>query len=154
MSSIKARLMKPTGLEFHETAYKIDQEIWNFLRHEYKNKSKTEDGSLPVRYWQTHAVPLHEECWRLISEITYANSIYPIDQQELDDRKHHQQNAINCCENIFQMIRLTANEIPSINLDKLTVALELIDKECKLLRAWKQSSKIMAHKNKSDPSDG
>lgn len=59
MSSIKARLMKPTGLEFHDTAFELDREIWNFIKHEYKNKSKNENGELPVRYWQTHAVPIH-----------------------------------------------------------------------------------------------
>lgn len=149
MSSIKARLMKPTGLEFHDTAYELDREIWNFLKHEYKNKSKDSHGELPVRYWQTHAVPIHRECWRLISEITYANSIYPTNEEELRERKNHQQNAIGCCYNLFQLLRLTLNEIPSINADKLTNALVLIDKEAELLRAWKRSSKIMVDKNKS-----
>ena len=154
MSSIKARLMKPTGLEFHETAYKIDKEIWNFLKHEYKNKASNGDGTLPVRYWQTHAVPIHRECWRMISEITYANSIYPTDQNELAERRKHQQEAIGCCYNLFQLIRLMANEIPSVNLDKLAVALDLIDRECDLLRAWKRSSRIMTDKPKSDPVSG
>ena len=146
--------MKPTGLEFHETAYKIDKEIWNFLKHEYKNKASNAGGALPVRYWQTHAVPIHRECWRMISEITYANSIYPTDQNELAERRKHQQEAIGCCYNLFQLIRLMANEIPSVNLDKLAVALDLIDRECDLLRAWKRSSRIMTDKPKSDPVSG
>ena len=151
MSSIKARLMKPTGLEFHDTAFELDREIWNFLKHEYKNKSKGENGGeLPVRYWQTHAVPIHRECWRLISEITYANSIYPTNNEELQERRNHQQNAIGCCYNLFQLFRLTLNEIPNIDANKLTNALALIDKEAELLRAWKRSSKIMVDKNKSD----
>ena len=154
MSSIKARLMKPTGLEFHETAYKIDKEIWNFLKHEYKNKASNKDGALPVRYWQTHAVPIHRECWRLISEITYANSIYPTDMNELAERRKHQQEAIGCCYNLFQLIRLMANEIPSVDLDKLAVALDLIDRECGLLRAWKRASKIMSDNPKSEPVTG
>lgn len=40
MSNCKARLMKPTGLEFHEVAYEIDYEIWNFIKHELKRKTK------------------------------------------------------------------------------------------------------------------
>ena len=47
-----------------------------------------------------------------------------------------------------------ANEIPSVNLDKLAVALDLIDRECDLLRAWKRSSRIMTDKPKSDPVSG
>lgn len=40
MSNLKARLMKPTGLEYHDLAFEIDREIWNFIKHEYKNKSR------------------------------------------------------------------------------------------------------------------
>ena len=51
MSNLKARLMKPTGLEYHDLAFEIDREIWNFIRHEYKNKSRGNgEGALPVRY--------------------------------------------------------------------------------------------------------
>lgn len=150
MSSIKARLMKPTGLEFHDTAFELDREIWNFIKNEYKNKSKNEHGELPVRYWQTHAVPLHRECWRLIAEITYANSIYPTNDEELQERKKHQQEAIGCCYNLFQLLRLMLNEIPSINADKLGPALALINKEADLLKAWKRASRITSPKPKSD----
>ena len=94
MSGIKARLMQPTGLEFFDQAFEIDKEIWNFIKFEYKNKSSAEAGdkrqkmektvsSIPSRYWQTHAVPLHLECWRLISKISMANSIYPTNEEEL-----------------------------------------------------------------------
>ena len=45
MSSIKARLMKPTGLEFHDTAFELDREIWNFIQHEYaRSVSDNENG--------------------------------------------------------------------------------------------------------------
>ena len=59
MSKCLARFMKPTGLEFHDTAFKIDSEIWNFLTHEIKRKMKSQEGQLPISYWQTHALPLH-----------------------------------------------------------------------------------------------
>ena len=57
MSNIKARLMKPTGLEFHETAFEIDREIWSFIKHEYKNKGKDGAGNLPVRYMKAPPPP-------------------------------------------------------------------------------------------------
>lgn len=148
MSNIKARLMKPTGLEFHDLAFEIDKEIWNFIKNEYKKKTKSEEGNLPVRYWQTHGVPLHRECWAMIGKITYANSIYPTNKEELSRRKAYQQEAIGHCQNLLQLIRLTHNEIPSININKLSNALDLIVKECDLLRSWKRSSKIMIDKKK------
>lgn len=64
--------MAPTGLEFYDTAYEIDREIWRFIKNAYKNKTT----GLPARYWQTHAVPLHEECWHIIAAIKKANSMY------------------------------------------------------------------------------
>ena len=147
MSNIKARLMQPTGLEFHDTAFEIDKAIWDFLKHEYKNKNKDEQGNLPSRYWNTHAVPLHAECWNLITMITYANSIYPMNEEELYERKRYQQEAINCCQSLLQLIRIMLVEIPTIDANKLANALTLIDKECDLLRSWKNSSKIMANKS-------
>ena len=154
MSNIKARLLQPTGLEFHDTAFKIDQEIWNFIKHEYKNKSKDEQSNIPSRYWTTHAVPLHNECWKLISKITYANSIYPTRENELEKRKMYQQEAIGHCQNLFQLIRIMLVEIPTIDANKLSNALTLIDTECDLLRAWKRSSKLMTNNNKSNANIG
>ena len=134
MSNLKARLMKPTGLEYHDLAFEIDREIWNFIRHEYKNKSRGNgEGALPVRYWQTHALPLHQECWRMITKITYANSIYPTTQEELDTRRRYQQEAIGHNESLLQLMRLTLNEIPSIDANKLNRAVERLLEDCRAL---------------------
>ncbi len=157
MSGIKARLMQPTGLEFFDKAFEIDKEIWNFIKFEYKNKSSAEAGdkrqkmektvsNIPSRYWQTHAVPLHQECWRLISKISMANSIYPTNEDELKERRKYQQEAICHNMNILQLLRLTLTEIPSINANKLNTVIGLIKQENTLLRAWKRGSKILNDK--------
>ena len=72
MSGLKARLVKPTGLEFYDLAIAINTAIWNFVKFEFKNKAAKDAGdkrkdsektvsAIPTRYWQTHAVPLHRE---------------------------------------------------------------------------------------------
>ena len=45
--------------------------------------------------------------------------------------------------------KLTLNEIPSIDANKLNRAVELIIQESKLLRAWKKASKILQHVNRA-----
>ena len=85
----------------------------------------------------------------MISKITYANSIYPTTQEELDTRRRYQQEAIGHNENLLQLMRLTLNEIPSIDANKLNRAVELIIQESKLLRAWKKASKILQHVNRA-----
>lgn len=79
--------MKPTDLEFHETAYEIANEVWNFIKHEFKKKTKIEEGNLPVRYRQTHALPLRQECLDMIREITQATSIFPKTAAQLEAQK-------------------------------------------------------------------
>ena len=142
MSNCLSRLMAPTGYEFYDIAIQIDKHIWNFIKYEYKKKSKDEQGNIPTRYWYTHAVPLHNECWNLISDITYANSIIPHNEIELEERKKAQRSAIARCKNIFQLINLTLIELPNINANKLNFVLSLLDKEYNVLVGWLNSSKI------------
>ena len=89
MSGLKARLVKPTGLEFYDLAIAINTAIWNFVKFEFKNKAAKDAGdkrkdsektvsTIPTRYWQTHAVPLVEAGREMIHEITLANSSFPI----------------------------------------------------------------------------
>ena len=134
MSNCKARLMKPTGLEFHDVAYEIDYEIWNFIKHELKRKTKEQEGNLPVRYWQTHAVPLHQECWALVGSISKAMSVYPSDLEKLKRQNGHFQDALEHNETLLQLIRLINNEIPEIGINKLDKAMELIVRESRLLK--------------------
>ena len=148
MSNLLARLMEPTGLEFHETAYEIDKEIWNFIKHELKRKTKEDEGRLPVRYWQTHAAPLHEECWSMIREITQAMSIYPTDEDQLKTQKAHYQKAIGHNETLLQLIRLLHVELPQIDMSKLNRACELIIMESKYLRGVMNKASVRTHKEK------
>ena len=164
MSGIKQRLMQPTGLEFHEKAYEIDKAVWDFIRFEFKNRSTKEDGdkrknsekyvsNIPTRYWQTHAVPLHRECWQLISSITMANSVYPATEEDLAERRKHQQDAIGHNANILQLLRLILTEIPSVSANKVSGIAELVTQENDLLRAWKRSSRILGQKKEKAPGD-
>ena len=139
MSNIKARLMKPTGLEFYDTAYEIDKEVWRLVKSNFKHNTE----GIQARYWQTHAVPLHNICWELIGKIKQANSIFPpYTEETCNERKRLQQEAIGCVETLFELLRLTLNEIDGLDANKFTHLLDLLDKEAKLLRAWKNSTKV------------
>lgn len=153
MSGLKARLVKPTGLEFYDLAIAINTAIWNFVKFEFKNKAAKDAGdkrkdsektvsAIPTRYWQTHAVPLVEAGREMVHEITLANSSFPIiTEDDLRSRLQHQQNAIGQNAWIATLIRLTLNDIPSIDANKAETILALTKQENKLLRAWKSASK-------------
>ena len=153
MSNLKARLVKPTGLEFYDMGIAINTAVWNFVKHEFKNKaskdagdprpnSEKSTGSIPTRYWQTHAVPLMDAARSLMEEITLANSNYPVTNDEaLKDRIQHQQNAIGHNAWIATLLRLTLNDIPGISANKVETILALTKQENKLLRAWKSASR-------------
>ena len=139
MSNIRARLMKPTGLEFYDTAYEIDKEIWNFIKNAYKNKT----AGLPARYWQTHAVPLHNECWKMIGKIKKANSIMPPwTEDTCRERRRLQQEAIGHTQTIYELLRLTLNEIEGLDANKLGKACDLLEKETDLLRKWRNATRV------------
>lgn len=164
MSGIKQRLFEPTGLEFHDKAYEIDKAVWDFIRFEFKNGSTKAAGdkrknsekavsNIPTRYWQTHAVPLHRECWQLIVSITMANSIYPSTEEDLAERRKYQQDAIGHNANIFQLLRLILTEIPSVSANKVIKIAELAAQENELLRAWRRSTRLTKEKKGNPPGD-
>ena len=146
MSNIKARLMKPTGQDFLDVAYDVDREIWNFLKHTFKKAT----GGIPARYGQTHAVPIHQECWEMIGAIKQANSIYPpYTEATYTKRRELQQSAIGHLQTLYDYLKLTLNEIESIDANKLNNAFDLMEKEDKILRGWKAST-VLPKKAKQD----
>ena len=153
MSNLKARLVKPTGLEFYDVAVRINTAVWDFVKFEFKNKASKDAGdarpnstkgtsTIPTRYWQTHAVPLIEAARDMMHEITMANSLFPVmNDDDYRRRIAHQQNAIGHNAWIATLLRLTLNDIPTIDANKVETMLALTKQENKLLRAWKNSTK-------------
>lgn len=140
MSNIKSRLTKPTGLEWFDGSFKIAAEVWKFICHEYKNKAATASvpdkpkgertkGEIPKRYWETHAVPLHKLSRKIIRQCRKAYQAYPINPEMVKKRKKHLKKALDYCYAIFDEMRLTLDEMPQIDPNKMNGICDAAAKE-------------------------
>jgi hypothetical protein len=137
MSGVFARFHEPTGLEFYDNAVEIEKAVWRFVKNE-KN--------IPKRAWFSHGLPLYKLARQLLVTITRANSVYPIREQELETRRALQLEAIGINESIIASIRMTVEEIETIDCNKLDGLGQLLIHESDLLRGWRKKSKLLKEK--------
>ena len=90
---------------------------------------------------------LHE----LIMNITAANTIYPIYESELFERRNFQNRAIGNCEQLLQEMQYIIMVVP-VKAQKYMKYVELIEKEIALLKGWRKSdNKIMKRIQEGKP---
>jgi hypothetical protein len=80
-----------------------------------------------------------------MDNITAANTIYPINEHELEQRRDYQTKAIIVCEQILQELQYMISVLP-INVDRLNPEVEMLLKEVALLKAWRKNSKVLQSK--------
>lgn len=79
------------------------------------------------------------DCLRSITEEVYvANSIYPSYEEELIERRLHQDRAIGQCYRLTQELQYAIETLP-VDVNKYLRFAEMIDQEIKLLKAWRKS---------------
>lgn len=71
-------------------------------------------------------------------EVYLANSIYPTCQEELTQRRLHQELAIGYCYQLVQELQYAMETLP-VNIEKYTHFGELIEKEIALIKGWRKS---------------
>ena len=132
MSSVYAKDRKETKLMFHVVGQKLQIALTKFVMS---------DKNVPKKYRFIISQPLIAKVDEMMDHIVYANTIFPTTEEELADRKHHQQLAIICCYQIQnKLIRMI--EVLQTKPSKLTEVLDSLSQEVILLKAWKKSSKI------------
>ncbi|HAU84741.1 MAG TPA: hypothetical protein DCW90_04350 [Lachnospiraceae bacterium] len=116
-----------------------DQEIINDIINRYENQSKyilkTDYPDWFIDFERKTIISILRD---LTSNITHANSIYAINLDELNERRIYQDKAIGDCFDLKTEIENIAEQI-SLNLDKLSPILEMLQKEITLLKGWRQS---------------
>lgn len=156
VSNVKARLMKPTGVEWMDIPFSLAGAVWNFIRHEYKNKSSVEAkpgtrnsergmGDIPKRYWETHAVPLHKLSRKIIRQCRKAFQAFPISPESVAKRKKHMKKAMDLCYAMFDEIRLTLNELPGVDANKFNEINDLLNKEIDALKTGRKNTQLLNH---------
>lgn len=138
MSSVLSRFRSESSLEFYTTARKLRGQLTRWAMNE-KN--------IPKHFRPVLAYPLIGICDELMNNITAANSIYPVNDHELQMRRDRQTAAIGNCEQVWQQLQHIDDvmyDVKAIDLNKLAPTLEMLAKEGSLIKAWRKANKIMA----------
>ena len=136
MSSVLARNRSLSELEFYKNACELRGVLTRFVMS---------DKNVPKKYRFVFAIPMTELLKDLMYNVTAANTIYPINEHEVQMRRDFQTMAIANCEQIFQMMEYMVDTLP-IDVNKLKQAIELTMKETALLKSWRKTNKIMQNK--------
>ena len=134
MSSVFARKRKETSMQFFVNALELQIEITKFVMRE---------KVLPKKWRYAIGYPLISKVDELVDNITYANSIYPTNEDELTQRKQYQTLAVcNCFQSQNKLIR-AEKCVQTVKIEQIERIIELIGKELELLKAWKKSNKMI-----------
>lgn len=161
MSVVSGKRML-SNLEVIHNMYKIREELTNWLLLDFSikppkcflniefNKKDTDELSVNEKFrlqqyenfrnWFINYMreAVIEDIRMVITNLTIANSIYPITIAELEERRNYQDTALGYCSNLLQEFQYIA-ETFEVNLNKFTIIVDMIDKEIKLIKGWRKS---------------
>jgi hypothetical protein len=136
-------------LEFYHNARKMRKELTaltlrDFGVHSRGKKFKEDTGSQqPEGYYDELLAEFSRNIRMLLRNmmlnITAANTIYPINHDELIVRRRYQTGAIVNCEQLLQEILYCEDVIP-VKASMFMPYIERIELELKLLKGWRKSN--------------
>ena len=130
MSNVYKRFRGETDTQFIINALDLQA-----LLTQYCAKEKF----VPKKYRLLIGVPIINKVDELVDNITFANSIYPTNESELQQRKEYQVKAIANCFQLQNYIVKLEKTIDSVTITSLEKIIDLLCSELNLLKAWKKS---------------
>lgn len=88
-----------------------------------------------------------DDMQKLFKNITEANSIYPVNISEWEDRRKYQTQAIADAQNLLLTMNRIIYNLP-VNTNKMMRFVDMITLEIKLLRGWRKSGNKLLKKLK------
>lgn len=121
-------------------------EDYPFMERVFRRLDKLEQSEVVHEYpnWliEQYRTRMLEQLDALLDNITDANTIYPINDHELEVRRDYQTAAIGNCEKLLQIMQRAMVALP-VDVNKFLPYVDMIDKEVALLKGWrKANSKI------------
>jgi hypothetical protein len=136
-------------LEFYHNARKMRRELTELLLRDFGIHSrgagfKADTGAEPPEGYYDEVVQEFSENIRqllrnIMWNITAGNTIYPVNDSELQMRRQYQTAAIINCEQLLQEFLYCEDVLP-VKASKFMPYIEQIQFEVKLLKGWKKSS--------------
>lgn len=130
MSNVYKRLRGETETQFIINALDLQT-----LLTQYCVKEKF----VPKKYRLLIGVPIINKVDELVDNITFANSIFPTNETELQQRKEYQVKAIANCFQLQNYIVKLEKTIDTVTITSLEKIIDLLCNELNLLKAWKKS---------------
>jgi len=137
MSNVLSRKRSLSELEFWKNATEIRAVFVRYLMNENK---------VPKRWRPVFTFPGINYALKLMEEITAANTIYPTNEAELNQRRIHQNEAVIACEQIIQHIQFMIDTLDGVNVSDFTNLGDMIFKEVALIKAWRKQNKVLTQK--------
>ena len=133
MSNVYKRLRGETETQFIINALELQTQLTKYC---------VKEKFVPKKYRLLIGVPIINKVDELVDNITFANSIYPTNEFELQQRKEYQVKAIANCFQLQNYIVKLEKTIDSVTISSLESIIELLCVELNLLKAWKKSDAV------------
>ena len=130
MSNVYKRFRGETKTQFIINALELQSELTRYC---------TKEKFIPKKYRLLIGVPIINKVDELVDNITFANSIFPTNETEIEQRKEYQVKAIANCFQLQNYIVKLEKTVDSVTISSLDKIIDLLCVELNLLKAWKKS---------------
>jgi hypothetical protein len=151
MSVLKSK-RSLSKLEFYHNARKLRKNITELLLRDFgiRDKIRTvkiEEGEQQIIeefpdwliiQFRTNIMEILKS---LMMNIVAGNTIYPLNMEELAERRHYQNAAIVNCEQLLQELMYCEEVLPT-KISSFLPFIESVVFEIKLLKGWRKSSNV------------
>lgn len=130
MSNVYKRFRGETETQFIINVLELQSELTRYC---------TKEKFIPKKYRLLIGVPIINKVDELVDNITFANSIFPTNETEIEQRKEYQVKAIANCFQLQNYIVKLEKTVDSVTISSLDKIIDLLCVELNLLKAWKKS---------------
>lgn len=134
MSNVFVKDRSETKLQFFVNAIGLQKSIITYTMSE---------KVLPKKWRYALGYPLISLVNELVNNITYANSIFPNNNENLELRKRYQTLAIANCFQIQNSLIVMEQCVQTVKVEQMTEIIDKLSHEIALLKAWQKSNKII-----------
>lgn len=139
MSNVYKRFRGETETQFIINALELQSELTRYC---------TKEKFIPKKYRLLIGVPIINKVDELVDNITFANSIFPTNETETEQRKEYQVKAIANCFQLQNYIVKLEKTVDSVTISSLDKIIDLLCVELNLLKAWKKSDSTRKYTTK------
>lgn len=139
MSNVYKRFRGETETQFIINALELQSELTKYC---------TKEKFIPKKYRLLIGVPIINKVDELVDNITFANSIFPTNETETEQRKEYQVKAIANCFQLQNYIVKLEKTVDSVTISSLDKIIDLLCVELNLLKAWKKSDSTRKYTTK------